>query len=154
MLLTRTDAASLFENLELVVVDEWHELMASKRGVQTELALARLRRWRPTLRTWGLSATLGNLDTARDTLLGLTPAGRERPGRIIRGLVPKALEVDSLIPETIERFPWSGQIGLRMVPEVVRAIEEGKAPWCSLTPGRRRSSGFRPCSPLARTGPA
>jgi ATP-dependent Lhr-like helicase len=126
LLLTRVDAASLFEHLELVVVDEWHELMASKRGVQVELALARLRRWRPGLRTWGLSATLGNLDVARDTLLGLTPKGTERPGRIIRGLVPKALAVDSLIPETIERFPWSGQIGLRMVPEVVRAIEEGK----------------------------
>ena len=126
LLLSRTDAATLFENLELIVVDEWHELMASKRGVQTELALARLRRWRPGLRTWGLSATLGNLEVARDTLLGVTPEGVEHPGRIIRGLVPKALEVDSLIPETIERFPWSGQIGLRMVPEVVRAIEEGK----------------------------
>jgi ATP-dependent Lhr-like helicase len=126
LLLTRSDAASLFENLELVVVDEWHELMASKRGVQAELALARLRRWRPTLRTWGLSATLGNLEAARDTLLGIAPDGTQRPGRIVRGLVPKALEVDSLIPETIERFPWSGQIGLRMVPEVVRAIEEGK----------------------------
>jgi ATP-dependent Lhr-like helicase len=126
LLLTRPDAASLFENLELVVVDEWHELMASKRGVQTELALARLRRWRPALRTWGLSATLGNLEVARDTLLGIAADGTERPGRIVRGLVPKALEVDSLIPETIERFPWSGQIGLRMVPEVVRAVEEGK----------------------------
>ncbi|MGZ8392626.1 MAG: ligase-associated DNA damage response DEXH box helicase, partial [Gemmatimonadales bacterium] len=121
LLLTRSDAASLFDHLELVVVDEWHELMASKRGVQTELALARLRRWRPALRTWGLSATLGNLDTARETLLGVGAGGR-----IIRGLVPKALEVDSLIPETVERFPWSGQIGLRMVPDVVRAIEEGK----------------------------
>ncbi len=126
LLLTRTDSAALFGHLELVVVDEWHELMASKRGVQVELALARLRRWRPELRTWGLSATLGNLDSARDTLLGVTPEGLERPGRIVRGLVPKALAVDSLIPDTIERFPWSGQIGLRMVPEVVRAIEEGK----------------------------
>jgi ATP-dependent Lhr-like helicase len=95
--------------------------MASKRGVQTELLLARLRRWRPGLRTWGLSATLGNLETARDTLLGM-----ERTGRIVRGLVPKALEVDSLIPERLQRFPWSGQIGLQMVPEVVRSIEEGK----------------------------
>jgi ATP-dependent Lhr-like helicase len=126
LLLTWANTASLFEHLELVVVDEWHELMASKRGVQTELALARLRRWRPDLRTWGLSATLGNLDTARDTLLGVTPEGIERGGRIIRGLVPKGLQVDSLIPETMERFPWSGQIGLRLLPEVIHAIEEGK----------------------------
>ncbi len=126
LLLTRPDTPTLFEHLELVVVDEWHELMSSKRGVQTELALARLRRWRPGLRTWGLSATLGNLATARDTLLGMAPGGVQRSGRIVRGLVPKALQVDSLIPDTMERFPWSGQIGLRLVPEVVRAIEEGK----------------------------
>jgi ATP-dependent helicase Lhr and Lhr-like helicase len=125
LLLTWADTASLFDHLELVVVDEWHELMASKRGVQTELALARLRRWRPQLRIWGLSATLGNLDSARDTLLGVTPKGLERPGLIIRGLVPKDLQVDSLIPETIERFPWSGQIGLRLLPDVIHAIEEG-----------------------------
>jgi ATP-dependent helicase Lhr and Lhr-like helicase len=126
LLLTWAETPSLFEHLELVVVDEWHELMASKRGVQTELALARLRRWRPNLRIWGLSATLGNLESARDSLLGVTPEGLSRPGRIIRGLIPKALKVDSLIPETMERFPWSGQIGLRLLPEVIAAIEEGK----------------------------
>jgi ATP-dependent Lhr-like helicase len=127
LLLTRDDAPALFDHLELVVVDEWHELMASKRGVQTELALARLRRFRPGLRTFGLSATLGNLDTARDALLGVDPAGTPRPGRIVQGLVPKALEVDALIPATMERFPWSGQIGLRLLPEVIRAVEEGES---------------------------
>ena len=45
-----------------MVVDEWHELLSSKRGVLIELALARLRRWNPAVRTWGLSATLGNID--------------------------------------------------------------------------------------------
>jgi ATP-dependent Lhr-like helicase len=126
LLLTREDAATLFEHLQLVVVDEWHELMASKRGVQTELGLARLRRFRPQLRTLGLSATLGNLDTARDALLGVDAGGAPRPGLIFQGLIPKALEVDALIPETMERFPWSGQIGLRLLPEVVAAIEEGE----------------------------
>ena len=46
------------------VVDEWHELIGNKRGVQVQLALARLRRWNPRLVVWGLSATLGNLDEA------------------------------------------------------------------------------------------
>jgi ATP-dependent Lhr-like helicase len=127
LLLTRDDADRLFDHLELVVVDEWHELLASKRGVQTELGLARLRRLRPGLRTLGLSATLGNLDVARDALLGADPLGVPRPGRIMRGLVPKALQVDALIPETMERFPWSGQIGLRLLPDVVRCIEEGES---------------------------
>jgi ATP-dependent Lhr-like helicase len=125
LLLTRDDASTLFDHLQLVVVDEWHELMASKRGVQTELCLARLRRFRPGVRTLGLSATLGNLDTARDALLGVDVEGEPRRGRIFQGLVPKALEVDALIPETMERFPWSGQIGLRLLPEVIRSIEEG-----------------------------
>ncbi|HEU4955782.1 MAG TPA: ligase-associated DNA damage response DEXH box helicase [Gemmatimonadales bacterium] len=126
LLLTRDDPASLFDHLQLVVVDEWHELMASKRGVQTELALARLRQFRPELRTFGLSATLGNLDTARDALLGVQSDGTPRGGRIVQGLVPKALQVDALIPATMERFPWSGQIGLRLLPEVIQAIEEGE----------------------------
>ncbi|MBA2626693.1 MAG: ligase-associated DNA damage response DEXH box helicase [Gemmatimonadales bacterium] len=125
LLLTRPDASEIFADLQCVVVDEWHELMSSKRGVLTELALARLRQFRPGIRTWGVSATLGNLDVARDTLLGASAHGTPNSGRIVRGLVPKALAVDSLYPETIERFPWSGQIGLTLLPQVLAAIEEG-----------------------------
>ena len=125
LLLTRDDAARLFDDLTTVVVDEWHELMASKRGVQTELCLARLRRFCPRLRTWGLSATLGNLETARDTLLGVDAEGKTRPGSLVQGEVPKGLEIDALIPPTIERFPWSGQIGLTLLPEVISAISDG-----------------------------
>ncbi len=130
LLLARDDAATLFAGLRCVVVDEWHELLASKRGVQVELALARLRRWRPTLRTWGLSATLGNLDTALATLLGShvirgpEPAPAPRPpGRLIEGEQPRTIVIDALIPETIERFPWAGHLGLRMLDQVVREIE-------------------------------
>jgi ATP-dependent Lhr-like helicase len=121
LLLTREDAPELFHDLRCVVVDEWHELMASKRGVQVELALARLRRLRPGVRTWGLSATIGNLETARDALLGVNATGR-----IVRGEDPKRVVVDSLIPPTIERFPWAGHLGTQMVPQVVDAIEEGR----------------------------
>ncbi|HKN66127.1 MAG TPA: DEAD/DEAH box helicase, partial [Gemmatimonadaceae bacterium] len=71
LLLTRDDVADVFRDLRLVVVDEWHELMGTKRGVQVELALSRLRALRPGLRTWGLSATIGNLDVALRALLGV-----------------------------------------------------------------------------------
>jgi ATP-dependent helicase Lhr and Lhr-like helicase len=84
-LLARADSYEQFRELRLVIVDEWHELMGTKRGVLTELALARLRRWNPQLRIWGLSATLGNLDTALMTLLG-DAAPR---GRMCAGLSPK-----------------------------------------------------------------
>jgi ATP-dependent Lhr-like helicase len=121
LFLTRPDAPELFRDLRAVVVDEWHELMGSKRGVQTELALARLRGWRPGLRTWALSATIGNLGEALDTLLGATG-----PGRIVRGEEPKPVRIDALIPGTIERFPWAGHLGTQMLPQVVAAVEEGQ----------------------------
>jgi ATP-dependent Lhr-like helicase len=122
LLLSRTDAREIFSRLRLVVVDEWHELLGTKRGVQTELALARLRRWCPGLRTWGLSATLGNLDVACRALLG--EGGR---GRIVRGAAPKPVRIDSLLPETLERFPWAGHLGLKLLPEVVAAVEEARS---------------------------
>jgi ATP-dependent Lhr-like helicase len=108
--------------LRLVICDEWHELMGSKRGVQTELALARLRTWHPDLRIWGLSATIGNLDTAMETLLGNSTT----PHRIVRGLVPKSVTIDALIPEEMECFPWAGHLGVNMLPQVIEAIEEGE----------------------------
>ena len=123
LFLTREDPAELFQDLCLVVVDEWHELMGTKRGVQVELALARLRALRPALRTWGLSATIGNLDVALTALLGV----RHRGGRIVRGVEPKRVIVDALLPPRIERFPWAGHLGTQMLPQVVAAIEEGES---------------------------
>jgi ATP-dependent Lhr-like helicase len=122
LLLSRSDARELFGDLRAVVADEWHELMGTKRGVQTELALARLRRWRPGLRTWGVSATLGNLEEARAALLG-----PESAGRAVRGMLPKRLTVDALIPPVIERFPWAGHLGTQMLPQVLAAVEEGES---------------------------
>ena len=122
ILLSRADAPGLFGDLQLVVVDEWHELMGTKRGVQVELGLARLRHLRPTIRLWGLSATIGNLEEARDALLGTA----SRPNRIVRGVEPKRVVIDALIPPVVERFPWAGHLGTQMVPAVVSAIEEGE----------------------------
>jgi ATP-dependent helicase Lhr and Lhr-like helicase len=122
LFLARPDAEKLFSDLRLVIVDEWHELMGSKRGVQTELALARLRKWQPRVRTWGLSATIGNLHTAMASLMG-SHAG---PRRLVRGLVPKAVTIDALIPPEMERFPWAGHLGVNMLPQVIEAIEEGQ----------------------------
>ncbi|HEX2781888.1 MAG TPA: ligase-associated DNA damage response DEXH box helicase, partial [Gemmatimonadaceae bacterium] len=125
LLLSRADARELFAELRLVVVDEWHELLGTKRGVQVELALARLRALRPGVRTWGLSATIGNLDEAADTLLGV--GVRSTPPRIVRGVEPKEVIVDALIPPVVERFPWAGHLGTQMLPQVVASIEEGES---------------------------
>ncbi|MEA2552297.1 MAG: ATP-dependent helicase Lhr and Lhr-like helicase, partial [Fimbriimonadaceae bacterium] len=120
IMLSRPEAREQLSSLRCVVVDEWHELMSSKRGVLTELALARLRSFNPALRTWGLSATLGNLDEAMQTLLGV---GHD--GVLIQGDVPKPVIIDSLLPPTIERFPWAGQIGSQMIPLVIDELEKG-----------------------------
>jgi ATP-dependent helicase Lhr and Lhr-like helicase len=125
LLLTRDDAESLFSRLRCVVVDEWHELMGSKRGVQTELCLARLRRWSPGLRTWGLSATLGNLEDAREALLGV--GADSALGRVVRGVIPKAITIDSLIPPVIQRFPWAGHLGTQLISQVAAAVDEGES---------------------------
>jgi ATP-dependent Lhr-like helicase len=122
LLLTRDDAREMFADLRAVVVDEWHELMGTKRGVLVELALGRLRFFQPKLRTWGLSATIGNLRDALTALLGVGAAGR-----IIRGVDPKHVVIDALIPPVVERFPWAGHLGTQMLPQVVAAIEEGES---------------------------
>ncbi len=125
LLLTREDVRELFADLRAVVVDEWHELLGTKRGVQVELALARVRTLAPAARVWGLSATIGNLEQARDSLLGGTHS--RASSRIVKGVEPKRVIVDSLIPPIIERFPWAGHLGTQMVPQVVAAVEEGES---------------------------
>ncbi len=116
LLLARADAKQVLGSLRMVVVDEWHELLGNKRGVQVQLALARLRRWNAGLCVWGLSATLGNLQDAMRTLLG----GDE--GLLVQGEVPKELVVDTLLPGRAERFPWGGHLGLTMLPQVIDEI--------------------------------
>jgi ATP-dependent Lhr-like helicase len=117
LLLARADAQTALATLRMVVVDEWHELLGNKRGVQLQLALARLRRWHPQLIVWGVSATLGNQSHAQEVLI---PQGG---GISVQGQISKTLHVDTLLPAHIERFPWAGHIGLKMLPQVVAEIE-------------------------------
>lgn len=122
LLLTRPDAQETFATLQMVVVDEWHELIGNKRGVQMQLALARLRNWNPKLITWGLSATLGNLQHAVEALI---PKATSRV--LVQGKLAKDLFIDTLLPPGIERFPWAGHLGLRMLPQVVAEIESSNS---------------------------
>jgi ATP-dependent Lhr-like helicase len=121
LLLSQANAADLFKHLDTVIVDEWHELLGSKRGVQVQLALARLRRWRPGLLVWGLSATMGNLALARDVLLG------EGNGVLVEGDQRKQIVVDTLVPDNVARFPWGGHLGIQMLPAVVGEIDKHDA---------------------------
>ena len=121
LLLTHPDGAARFGALRCVVVDEWHELLGGKRGVQAELALARLRTWIPGLRTWGLSATLGNPVEAASVLVGVG----DRAPHLVAGPAGRPPVVESILPADPTRFPWSGHLGITLLPEVLRRLGEG-----------------------------
>ncbi|MEN9668024.1 MAG: hypothetical protein RLZZ326_4387, partial [Planctomycetota bacterium] len=120
VLLSLENAHDLFARIETVIVDEWHELLATKRGVQTELALARLRTLAPGLATWGLSATLANLDEALAALVG--PAGVPTAS-VVSARIPRKLVIETLVPEPMERFPWAGHMGMRLLPQVLGVLD-------------------------------
>jgi ATP-dependent Lhr-like helicase len=135
LLLARADAPDTLATVQLVVVDEWHEMLGNKRGVQVQLALSRLSGWNPQLMVWGMSATLANLKRALSTLLPLpAPAvPLEQPGKpppaplmpvLIKGRIDKKLVVDTLLPERVERFAWAGHMGLSMLPRVGKEIAQ------------------------------
>ncbi len=115
LMLSRAQAQASLGQVRYIIVDEWHELLGNKRGVQTQLALARLLRWNPQCVVWGLSATLGDLEIARQALCP--------EGVLVHAIAKKSLQIESLIPTNIERFPWGGHLGLRLLPEVVQALD-------------------------------
>lgn len=122
LMLTRDNARAELAGVHTVIVDEWHELMGNKRGVQVQLALARLKCWNPQLITWGLSATLGNLDEAMQVLVGTSAKG-DSPV-LVQGRIDKSLVIDTLLPEQPGRFSWGGHLGKQMQLPVIAEIEK------------------------------
>ena len=122
LLLSHDETREKFGTLRDVIVDEWHELLGTKRGVQAELCLARLRRLSPGIRVWGLSATLGNLDQAMQVLLG-SGGGTSKP-RLVSAKIRKKFKLQTLLPPNANGFPWGGHLGLRLLPKVVRQLEK------------------------------
>jgi hypothetical protein len=148
VMLSYKDNAKRFQHLRCVVLDEWHELMSSKRGTQTELSMAYLRSLQPDLRTWAVSATLGNLEEAAQTAVGLgtTPV-------IIRSNLKRDTVIKSIRPESVDTFPWAGHLGLRMFETLVDALDIEKSTLILPTPATRQSGGTRPSTLPCRTMP-
>lgn len=134
VLLATKGYAELFKHLDWFIADEWHELLGSKRGVQVELALSRLKAMRPQLGIWGISATIGNLEEARDVLMGTQVSSHK--GQVssdkrsadapvlVRSTIKKPVEVRSIIPEEVERYPWAGHLGLKLAHRLLPIIEQ------------------------------
>ena len=125
LLLATTGYQDMFRELRVLVADEWHELMGSKRGVQVELALSRLRALLPELKTWGISATIGNLDEAARVLFGFRE-GKPADWTLVRSKQQKKYAVKTILPADIERFPWAGRIGTVLVREVLKVVDQSK----------------------------
>lgn len=116
---------SVFKTCGAIIIDEWHELLGTKRGVQVELALSRLKHIAPQLRIWGISATIGNLKQALEVLLGpKSPALQNSV--MIRAHINKKINVISVIPEKMDTYPWRGHMGLHLVDEVANIIRKSK----------------------------
>ena len=117
LLLASKGATDFFKNLEFIVVDEWHELLGSKRGVLVELAINRLRAINPSLKIWGISATIGNLEEAKNILLV-----QPNDGVLIKAKLHKKIAVETVLPDSLEKFPWAGHLGIKLLDKVVDIV--------------------------------
>jgi ATP-dependent Lhr-like helicase len=118
LLLTYANARQLFSGVQTVIVDEWHELIDSKRGTQVELGLARLRRWTSNLQTWALSATLGNVDEA-----ARAACGRNSDPVVVESDIDRPIDIRTLEPPEVDSFPWYGHLGMEMLPRVLEVLD-------------------------------
>ena len=125
LLLSSKGYEKMFKNCSAIVVDEWHELLGTKRGVQMELGLSRLKTICSNLRIWGISATIGNLEQARQVLLGPTSA-QLKNSVLIKANLNKKITVKSIIPKKMETFPWRGHLGLHLLDEVIPIIKNSR----------------------------
>lgn len=122
LILSYAGTQELFKSLRLVILDEWHELMSSKRGTQTELCLSHLRSVRSQLRTWAISATLGNVQEAAQAAVGLNV-----DLIIVRTDLQRDTVIKSVLPESVDTFPWAGHLGLHLFQELVDTLDIEKS---------------------------
>ena len=141
LLIAQKDYAEIFSTLKIIAVDEWHELIGSKRGVQVELAVARIVncQWsmvngqienshspftihHSRLSVWGISATIGNLDEASDVLL----SPLKKRGVMVKAEMKKQIEVESIFPDEIEKYPWAGHLGIKLIHKILPIIHESR----------------------------
>ncbi|EAQ43081.1 DEAD/DEAH box helicase [Polaribacter sp. MED152] len=108
-----------FKNVTCIAVDEWHELLGSKRGVLTEIAIARIRNLSPKLRIWGISATIGNLEEAKEVLIPY-----DVKTTMIRAKEKKKIKITSLLPDQVEELSWAGHLGKQMSSKIIPIIYE------------------------------
>ena len=121
LLLAQKNHQRFFKNLKCVAIDEWHELLGSKRGVLTELALSRLFSYQKKLKIWGITATIGNLDEALEVLI---PYSIKKTKVLAKE--KKKIEIVAVLPDEVEILPWAGHLGQKLADKVIPIILESK----------------------------
>ena len=120
ILFSQKNNSRWFKNIQCVVVDEWHELLSTKRGVLTELAISRLKSLSKFIRVWGVTATIGNLDQALKVLIPMETDKKV----IVTTKEKKKLKIVSVLPDQVEVLPWAGHLGGKLVSKIVPIIYE------------------------------
>jgi len=124
LLLSQKGCTQYFAGLQTIVSDEWHELIGSKRGVLMELALSRLKSINPSIKIWGISATIGNMEQSLQVLLG--NFYKTKSYRVVKANIEKEVEIISIFPDEVERLPWAGHLGIQLLDKVIPIIKESK----------------------------
>lgn len=121
VLMSQSDYPNFFKDVRTIIVDEWHEILGTKRGVAIELAVSRLKTLTDNrIKIWAISATIGNLPQAKRVILG---EDYYREGVVVRAKIDKKIEVESILPDEVEKFPWSGHLGTNLLPKILPIIE-------------------------------
>ncbi|MDO5510891.1 MAG: ligase-associated DNA damage response DEXH box helicase [Weeksellaceae bacterium] len=121
LLLAQKKHARFFTKLDCIAVDEWHELLGSKRGVITELCISYLKHHFPKIQIWGITATIGNLEQAREVLI---PYDNEKV--TITTKHSKKTKILSVLPDQSKELPWAGHLDTRMVDKVIPIIDASR----------------------------
>ncbi|WP_251040451.1 MULTISPECIES: ligase-associated DNA damage response DEXH box helicase [Chryseobacterium] len=122
LLLGQKDHLKFFKNLHCIAVDEWHELLGSKRGVMVELGISQVRKYVPLLKIWGITATIGNLDEALEVLI---PYDIKKTK--ITAKQQKKIDIIPVFPDEVEILPWAGHLGAKLADKIVPIILESKS---------------------------
>ncbi|WP_087710172.1 ligase-associated DNA damage response DEXH box helicase [Chryseobacterium mucoviscidosis] len=122
LLLGQKNHERFFKELKTIVVDEWHELLGSKRGVMVELGISQLTKYAPKMKIWGITATIGNLDEAMDVLI---PYDIKKTK--ITAKEQKKIDILPVFPDEVEILPWAGHLGAKLADKIVPIILESKS---------------------------
>ncbi len=122
LLLGQKNHERFFKELKTIVVDEWHELLGSKRGVMVELGISQLTKYAPKMKIWGITATIGNLDEAMDVLI---PCDIKKTK--ITAKEQKKIDILPVFPDEVEILPWAGHLGAKLADKIVPIILESKS---------------------------